>query len=270
MAKIESAFRDLSHLDALAARDSIIARLDPRVKVLTAAVFVLCVVSFDKYVIAAMLPFALFLSLIMGLGGIPAHFILKKLVLVSPFALLLGMFNPFLDQQTLLYLGPIPLSGGWLSFLSILLRFCLTVGAMLILIATTGFNGVCMAMEKMGMPKIFAVQLLLLYRYIFVLMDEGQRMYRARALRSFQGRGTDMKTFGHLIGGLLLRTLDRGQRIHLAMLCRGFDGTIRIRQTLRLTARDIVVFLAGAMLLIVMRRFNIALLLGNFITDLLQ
>jgi cobalt/nickel transport system permease protein len=41
MAKIESAFRDLSHLDALAARDSIIARLDPRVKVLTAAVFVL-------------------------------------------------------------------------------------------------------------------------------------------------------------------------------------------------------------------------------------
>ena len=153
MAKIESAFLDLSYLDTLAARDSIIHRLDPRIKVLTAALFVLCVVSFDKYVIAAMLPFALFLSLIMGLGGIPAHFILKKLVLVSPFAILLGMFNPFLDQQTLLHLGPIPVSGGWLSFLSILLRFCLTVGAMLILIATTGFNAVCMAMEKMGMPQ---------------------------------------------------------------------------------------------------------------------
>ena len=270
MAKIESAFRDLSHLDALAARDSIIARLDPRVKVLTAAVFVLCVVSFDKYVIAAMLPFALFLSLIMGLGGIPAHFILKKLVLVSPFALLLGMFNPFLDQQTLLYLGPIPISGGWLSFLSILLRFSLTVSAMVILIATTGFNGVCMAMEKMGMPKIFAVQLLLLYRYVFVLMDEGQRMYRARALRSFQGRGTDMKTFGHLIGGLLLRTLDRGQRIHLAMLCRGFDGTIRTRRAPRLTTRDILLFVLSCLILITMRRYDCSLLLGQLLTGFAQ
>ena len=82
----------------------------------------------------------------------------------------------------------------------------------------------------------------MLYRYIFVLIDEGQRMYRARALRSFQGRGTDMKTFGHLIGGLLLRTLDRGQRIHLAMLCRGFDGTIRIRRAPRLITRDILLF----------------------------
>jgi len=270
MAQIESAFLDLSHLDALAARDSIIHRLDPRVKVLTAALFVLCVVSFDKYVIAAMLPFALFLSLIMGLGGIPAHFILKKLVLVSPFAILLGMFNPFLDQQTLLYLGPIPVSGGWLSFLSILLRFCLTVGALLILVATTGFNAVCMAMEKMGMPKIFAVQLLLLYRYIFVLMDEGQRMYRARALRSFQGRGTEMKTFGHMIGGLLLRTLDRGQRIHLAMLCRGFDGTIRTRRAPELNVSDFVLFFLTSLLLIGMRRFDCSLLLGQLLTGLVQ
>jgi cobalt/nickel transport system permease protein len=157
-----------------------------------------------------------------------------------------------------------------MSFLSILLRFCLTVGAMLMLVATTGFNGVCMAMEKMGMPKIFAVQLLLLYRYIFVLMDEGQRMYRARALRSFQGRGTDMKTFGHLIGGLLLRTLDRGQRIHLAMLCRGFDGTIRTRQAPRLTVRDIVLFFLACLILIALRRHDFSLLLGQLLTGLVQ
>jgi cobalt/nickel transport system permease protein len=270
MAKIESAFLELGHLDAMASGNSMLHRLDPRVKVLTAALFVVCVVSFDKYVIAAMLPFALVLSLLMGLGGIPAHCILRKVALISPLAILLGLFNPFLDQQTLLHLGPIAVSGGWMSFLSILLRFCLTVGAMLMLVATTGFNGVCMAMEKMGMPKIFAVQLLLLYRYIFVLMDEGQRMYRARALRSFQGRGTDMKTFGHLIGGLLLRTLDRGQRIHLAMLCRGFDGTIRTRQAPRLTVRDIVLFFLACLILIALRRHDFSLLLGQLLTGLVQ
>jgi cobalt/nickel transport system permease protein len=117
------------------------------------------------------------------------------------------------------------------------------------------------------MPNIFAVQMLMLYRYIFVLVEEGQRMHRARALRTF-GRGRiDMKTFAHLVGQLLLRTIDRGQRIHLAMLCRGFDGTIRIRQQLRITGRDIGTLLLSAVVLIAMRQFNLALLLGQLLTD---
>lgn len=270
MAKIESAFLDLSYLDRLATGTTVIHRLDPRVKVLIAALFVICVVSFDKYVVAAMLPFAVFLMIIMRLGEIPAGYVVNKLIVTSPFAVMVGMFNPFLDQQTVLQIGSWAISGGWVSFLSILLRFCLTVAAMLVLIATTGFNQVCMALERLGVPNIFAVQLLMLYRYIFVLLEEGQRMHRARALRSFQKRGLEMKQYAYLLGQLLLRTIDRGQRIHLAMLCRGFDGTIRIRRNLRITTRDIVVFLAGGLVLIAMRRFNIALLLGNFITDLLQ
>jgi cobalt/nickel transport system permease protein len=269
MARIETAFFDLSYLDTLATRNTVIHRLDPRIKVLTAIFFIICVVSFDKYVIAALLPFALFLSLIMGLGGIPALFILKKLALVSPFAILIGIFNPFFDQQAISHIGSVAVSGGWFSFLSILLRFCLTVSAMLILIATTGFNAVCMAMEKLGMPKIFAVQLLLLYRYIFVLLDEGQRMYQARALRSFQRRRMDIKTFTSLVGQLLLRTLDRAQRIHLAMLCRGFDGTIRIRQTLHITPWDILLFLICCLALIGMRRYDISNLLGRLFTGIL-
>jgi cobalt/nickel transport system permease protein len=270
MATIESAFFDLSYLDTLATGNTVIHRLDPRIKVLMAALFVICVVSFDKYVIAAMFPFALFLTIIMGLGEIPAIYVIKKLVLASPFAIMIGIFNPFFDQQIVLHLGSIAVSGGWISFFSILLRFCLTVSAMLVLIATTGFNSVCMALEKLGIPKIFAVQLLMLYRYIFVLIAEGQRMYQARTIRSFQGRGMDMKTFTYFIGQLLLRTIDRGQRIHLAMLCRGFDGTIRTRQTLHFALRDLLVFFICGILLIGMRRYDISNLLGQFFMEILS
>lgn len=269
MAKIESAYFDMGYLDRLATGKTVIHRLDPRVKVLTAALFVICVVSFDKYVVAAMIPFALFLTTVMGLGGVPAIFVMKKLALSSPFAIMIGIFNPLLDQQILLHLGSLAVSGGWISFLSILLRFCLTVTAMLVLIATTGFNSVCMALEKLGMPKIFAVQLLMLYRYIFVMIAEGQRMYRARAIRSFQKRRMDMKTFTHLIGQLLLRTIDRGQRIHQAMLCRGFDGTIRTRQTLRFSLRDLLVGCICGILLIGMRGYNISNLLGQLFMEIL-
>jgi cobalt/nickel transport system permease protein len=106
-----------------------------------------------------------------------------------------------------------------------MIRFTLTVSGALVLIASTGFNSVCMAVEKMGAPRSFAVQLLFLYRYIFVLADEASRMVRARALRTFGRGGTGMRVFTSMIGQLLLRTLDRAQRIHLAMRCRGFDGT---------------------------------------------
>jgi cobalt/nickel transport system permease protein len=269
MAKIESAFFDLSYLDTLATTNTTIHRLDPRIKVLTAALFVVCVVSFDKYAIAAMLPFVLFLTIIMVLGGIPASFILKKLMVTAPFAFMIGMFNPLLDQQIILHLGPVAVSGGWVSFLSILLRFGMTVTAMLVLIATTGFNSVCMALERLGMPTIFAVQLLMLYRYIFVLIVEGQRMYRARAIRTFQKGRMDMRTFSYLIGQLLLRTIDRGQRIHQAMLCRGFDGIIRTRQTLRFTLRDLLVFCASGILLFALRRYDIANLLGQLFMEIL-
>jgi cobalt/nickel transport system permease protein len=268
MAKIESAFFDLSYLEDLAAQSSVVHRLDPRIKVVITAVFVLCVVSFDKYAISALLPFVVFLLVIAGIANIPLDFIIRKLVVVSPFAIMVGIFNPFLDQQTIMHLGSIGISGGIISFVSILLRFSLTVGAMLVLIATAGFNSVCMAMVKLGMPKIFAVQLLMLYRYIFVFVDEGLRMFQARTLRSFQKRAMSIKTFSYIIGQMLLRTIDRAQRIHLAMLCRGFDGTIRIRQSLKITTSDITVLILCLALLLFMRSYNIPVLLGSIFSDI--
>jgi len=270
MAKIESAFFDLSYLDTLATGQTAIHRLDPRIKVLIAGLFVVCIVSFDKYAIAAMLPFVLLLILVMGVGAVPTGFVLKKLAIASPFAIMIGIFNPFFDQQIILHLGSMAVSGGWVSFLSILLRFSLTVSAMLVLIATTGFNSVCMALERMGMPKIFAIQLLMLYRYIFVLIAEGQRMYRARALRSFQTNRMEMRTFSFFVGQLLLRTIDRGQRIHQAMLCRGFDGTIRTRQCLRITSRDLLVFCLCTLLLLALRCYDAANLLGQLFMEILS
>lgn len=267
MAKIESAFFDLGYLDTLAAQDTAIHRLDPRIKLVTTLVFVVCVVSFDKHEISALLPFFLFPAVLLGLGQLPPGFLAKKLLLVSPFAIMVGIFNPLLDQHVLIHLGPLGISGGWLSFLSILLRFTLTVSAVLILIATTGFNAVCMALEKLGAPKIFAVQLLVLYRYLFVLVEEGLRMNRARALRSFQGRGLGLKAFASFIGQLLLRTLDRAQRIHLAMLCRGFDGEIRIRRPLCIGARDLAFLVGWSSAFILMRAFDLPQLLGILVTE---
>lgn len=267
MAKIESAFFDIGTLDTLADRDTPIHRLDPRAKLLTTLVFIVTVASFDPYEIAGLLPFFLYPVVLIAVGDLPTGYLLRKLLLVAPFALFIGIFNPLLDREILFRIGPVAVSGGCVSFCSILLRFTLTIGAALILIATTSFPGVCMALERLGTPRVFAVQLLFLYRYIFVLIDEALRMARARELRSFHGRGMGMKIFGDLIGQLLLRTLARAQRIHLAMLCRGFDGEIRLLRPLGIGRPEIVFTLGWSAAFILLRLYNVPRLLGRMLTE---
>jgi cobalt/nickel transport system permease protein len=269
MGIIEKHFYDIGYMDTLADQDTAVHGLDPRAKLLTTLVFIAIVVSFDKYTISALIPFVFYPLVLLGFGNIPPAYIFKKILLVSPFAVMVGILNPLLDQSAALTLGGLTVSGGWLSFASILIRFILTVGAALTLIAVTGFNSVCMALEKLGAPRFFAVQLLFLYRYLFVLMDEAVRMVRARSLRMFNGRGMGLAAYGSMLGHLLLRTLDRAQRIHSAMWCRGFDGTIKVMKPLSLGVREFA-FMTGWISLFFLWRFiDFPLLLGENIARIL-
>jgi cobalt/nickel transport system permease protein len=270
MGTIDRHFFDIGYMDTLSSQQTSVHQLDPRAKLLTTLVFVVVVVSFGKYEISALVPFFIFPVALCALGNVPPAYLIKKLVLVSPFAILLGIFNPLLDRDILIHLAGIEISGGWVSFASILVRFVLTVGVALTLIAVTGFNAVCMALEKLGAPKIFVVQLLFLHRYMFVLVDEAARIFRARALRSFGGEGTGIKSYGSLVGQLLLRTLDRAQRIYLAMSCRGFEGRIHVMRPLRFGSREIGFVFGWSAIFILMRFYNIPVLIGRVMTELMQ
>ena len=270
MAKIESSFFDISTLDNFSFQSSPIHGLDPRSKLLTTLCYIVFVMSFDKYAVSGLLPFISYPVVLMALGNLPPGYLLKKILLAAPFAFFIGIFNPVMDRTILMHLGPVAISGGWISFVSIMLRFVLTVSSALILIGTTGFNEVCMALERLGAPKGFVVQLLFLYRYIFVLADEGSRMVRARSLRAFGGRGMGFRVYVHMIGQLLLRTLDRAQRIHLAMVCRGFDGEIRLVRQIEIRRRDIFFFLGWSAFFVLARFYNTTQLVGDAVTELLK
>jgi cobalt/nickel transport system permease protein len=270
MAKIASSFLDISYLDSLSTRESPIQRLDPRAKVIATAVYIICVASFDKYQITGLIPFFLYPVVLIAMGDLPLGYLLKKILVAAPFAFFIGMFNPLIDRAVVMNIGSVGISGGWVSFLSIMLRFVLTVGAVLALIASTGFASICMSLERMGAPNVFAVQLLFLYRYIFVLVDEASRMVRARSLRIFEGRGMGFTVFASMIGQLLLRALDRAQRIHRAMCCRGFDGEIRMIRPLAFGRKDGVFVLGWSALSILMRLYDIPQWMGERVTGLIR
>ena len=230
---------DIGRLDRLSYQETCIHRLDPRAKVIATMLFLLTVISFPKYEIAALAPFFLFPVIIMTIGEIPVRFIIGKILLVSPFAIFIGIFNPLLDTGTFAVIPGVFISAGWISFGSILLKYTLTVSAALLLIATTSFPGVCHALRRLGFPALFVSQLLFLYRYLFVLMEEAMRIIRARDMRSFGTRGTGMKVFVRLIGVLFLRTVDRAERVYYAMLSRGFQGDIPSLKRSRMVLPDL-------------------------------
>ena len=244
MAMVNQGYFDAGYMDTLAAGDSFLHRMDPRVKLITTIAFIATVVSFNKYAVSSLIPFFSFPIILILLGNLPAGYILKKVLLISPFAILIGIFNPVFDKAIVCHIGSIGISGGWISFISILLRFVLTVTSALALVALTGFNSVCLALEKFRVPRPFIVQLLFLYRYMFVLTEESERMMRARAVRSFSGRAMHFKTFVSIVGHLLLRTLDRAERVYRAMCCRGFDGYIRIMRSLNIGFKDVAFVLS--------------------------
>lgn len=270
MSLLERSFLDIRNLDLMARQATWIHQLDPRTKVATTLLFIIMVVSMDKYAIAQLLPFLIFPVVLIEFGNLSALYLLKKIGLVAPFAILLGIFNPLIDRTVLVQIGPVDISGGWISFASLLIRFILTVGMALVLVALTGFNGICLALEQFRVPRIFVTQLMFLYRYLFVLVDEFSRMTRARALRSFDKRGPGIQTFSYMIGNLLLKATSRAERIHLAMCCRGFDGTVRIMRKNRLKAVDAVFFAGWASLFLLFRMYNIPHFLGSGVLELFQ
>ena len=268
MSSVASGLSALDRLDRLARLDTPVHRVDPRAKVVTTVVFVVCVVSSGKYDLLSLLPFAIFPVALATEGGLPLTFLGRLLLIASPFALIMGAFNPIFDRDVIAYVGAVPVSGGWVSYASIVLRFLLTVAAALVLTATTGFTGVCLALEKLKVPEALVTQLLLLYRYIFVLGDEAHRMGQARRLRSVGRRGMGWRVYAQMLGQLLLRTFARAQRVYLAMSCRGFDGEIRVGRTLHFGAADLAFVLLWSAAFLAFRAVNVPLALGHLVTGL--
>jgi cobalt/nickel transport system permease protein len=260
---------DFRRLDLLATGDSGLHRLDARAKVFVTLVFIVCTMSFDRYAVAALIPFFVFPLAVVTAGRLPIPFLLRKVALVLPVALLIGLPNPWFDRAVLLQLGGLQISGGWISLLSIMLRSLLAAAAAIVLVAMTGFPAICGALERMGMPRSLAVQLLFLYRYLAVLGEEAVRMTVARQQRG-GGRPLSIRLYGTLVGRLLLRTWDRAERIYLAMCARGFTGDFRSGQASRLGRREIAYVAGWCGLFLLLRTLDVTQWLGAAVLGVLR
>jgi cobalt/nickel transport system permease protein len=137
---------------------------------------------------------------------------LLRLLLLEPFVLgiaLLALLRP----------------GGLALFLSMLAKSTLCLATMILLTATTRFSDLLGVLWRIRVPALLVTTLALMHRYLFVLVEELERMQRARRSRTFSaGRSSAWRNSAQVAGQLFVRTSERAERVYLAMCARGWKA----------------------------------------------
>ena len=197
-------------LDRYSRLDSPIHRLPTIVKLLGALGVVTASVSVSFTHPWFFVMVAGLLLILSAFTTIPWRFIFGRLVLLEPFAL--GIALMALLQE----------NGGML-FLAILVKSTLCLLTVILLSNTTPFASLLQTMKRLGVPRLLVTILALMYRYLFVLIDEAERLNRARASRTFSASRTKKwHLLASLIGQLFVRSTERAERIYAAMTARGW------------------------------------------------
>ena len=234
-----------SFIDEYSHLNSFIHRLDPRTKLVASLAFILAVVltpasdwrifTIYFFIIAVMLLFS----------RLPPLYVLKRSLVIFPFVLLIAIFIPFFKEGQVagsynVWQWQISITYNGLFILAnVVVKSWLSILALILLSSTTRLDDLLKALKHLGMPQVMILILSFMYRYIFVLVDEVMRIQQARDSRNFGGSWLHhIKTIGHMVGTIFIRSYERGERIYAAMLARGFNGQVRTLHELKFKQTD--------------------------------
>lgn len=228
--------------EEFSAGDSLIHRLDPRVKIVAVSFFSVVVAVSNRFVVLmSALALGFFIVL---LARVPMRQLVRRLVPVNIFILFLWLFLPFTVQgEPLFSVGPlVGTHEGVLYATQISLKSNAIVAVLIALVASSSILTLGHAMHELRVPKKIVHLFFFTYRYIHVIGREYVRLVNAMKVRGFRP-GTNMhsyKTFAYLVGMLLVRSCDRAERVRNAMLCRGFRGRLYSLSDFSMKTRDVI------------------------------
>lgn len=263
MTILSEATTGFQRLEQISQGNSLVHKLNPLTKTVITFLYVIAVVSFDRYSVSNLIPFVFYPVLFISLGEIPVKPLLNRLLVALPFCLFAGGANLIFDREILFMIGEFQISSGFVSLISILLKATLTVTAVLILIATTPMPVLSRQLIRLKVPSVFVLLMNMIYRYISVALEETWNMYTAYSLRAPHVKGIRMRDMGSFVGQLLLRSFDRGERVYLAMKCRGYSGKYTYVPTPKPPAGQWFLMFFFALTLLFFRWMNVTYLVGS-------
>ncbi|MCX4543174.1 cobalt ECF transporter T component CbiQ [Streptomyces sp. NBC_01565] len=191
--------------------------------------FVLVVVSTPREAMWAFGLYAVLIAAVTAVARIPAGFLLRRLVIEVPFVLF-AVLMPFVAEgERVEVLGmSLSVSGLWGAW-NVLAKGTLGVAASVLLASTTELRALLLGLQQLKLPPLLVQIASFMIRYGDVITDELRRMSIARRSRGFEARG--VRHWGVLAktaGALFIRSYERGERVYLAMVSRGYAGSMPV------------------------------------------
>ncbi|MFD8567605.1 cobalt ECF transporter T component CbiQ [Streptomyces sp. NPDC057694] len=203
--------------------------LPPHTKLAAVLCFVIVVVSTPREAMWAFALYAVLLATVAAVARVPAGFLLKRLLIEIPFVAF-AVLLPFVAEGERIHVLGLSLSesGLWGAW-NVLAKGTLGVAASVLLASTTELRELLLGLQRLKLPPLLVQIASFMIRYGDVITDEMRRMKIARESRGFEASG--IKHWGVLAktaGALFIRSYERGERVHLAMVSRGYAGSMPV------------------------------------------
>ncbi|MEU9162654.1 cobalt ECF transporter T component CbiQ [Streptomyces sp. NPDC048424] len=203
--------------------------LPPHCKLAATFAFVVVVVSTPREAVWAFGLYAVLIAAAAAVARIPAGFLLRRLLIEIPFVAF-AVLMPFVAEgERVEVLGmSLSVSGLWGAW-NVLAKGTLGVAASVLLASTTELRALLLGLQRLKLPPLLVQIASFMIRYGDVVTDELRRMSIARRSRGFEARG--IRHWGVLAktaGALFIRSYERGERVYLAMVSRGYAGSMPV------------------------------------------
>jgi cobalt/nickel transport system permease protein len=212
--------------------------MPPQVKIVAALLAVICVVATPRTELLAFAGYLLVLLGVWTLARIPVRWFAARVFIELPFVIL-AVLMPFLGGgQRVGVLGISVSVSGSLAGWNILVKGTLGLLISLTLAATTSPRQLILGLQRLRLPAMLITIATLMLRYLAVIAAEARRMRIARLARGHDPRFLwQVGATARGVGALFVRSYERGERVHLAMVSRGFTGTMPDRDATAVPGR---------------------------------
>jgi cobalt/nickel transport system permease protein len=211
------------HLD----QDSPVHRMAPEVKIAAMVLFTIVVVATPREEFWAFAGYTALVAIVAAFARVRPGWLLKRSLIEVPFVIL-AVVLPFVgDGEKVTWLGMSLTVEGLYGAWNIIVKGTLGVWASLLLAATTTARDLIIGLDRLRCPQVITQIATFMLRYLEVITGEARRMRIARISRGYDPRFLwQVKAFAIGVGSLFLRAFERGERVYLAMISRGYTGRL--------------------------------------------
>ena len=208
-------------------RHSLVHSLPSHLKIIAAIAFILIVVSTPITQWGAFIAYFLWLLTVVFIAKIPFPLLFKRALIEIPF-IFFAILMPFFGTGEKIQVGPFDLyREGLIAGSGIVAKGTLGVMTAIILSTSTTAREILRGLERLRLPVLMVQIASFMLRYVNVVNDEMERMKVARESRGFEATGVKhWKVLATAAGALFIRSYERGERVHLSMLSRGYQGVL--------------------------------------------